>query len=446
MNQLTKVASREFDLEMGNQRGGSNHKASTWDKDGNQTAPRSWFASYKMHTKELYALVHNQSKRDIQAAIQNTVAFVCATFLAFKSGDRGPSAWFLTVLAPLLMGDSLGSTLLASRGAVVNFTPAAILIYVLQILGMGYHSYTSTCIVFVVVCFWMGYVNPSMGARKIALLLPAVILVTIVNTPNALLTDIFIWEFLEDSFIAVAVDIAISFVLIPRYASFEVTERFHYALRRNADVLELIFNAMLSNHKAESEIYLCEADELLLRLQENQDTIGMRAFVGSYEPVTILRSLFRSKQLVYNQFALSDFQLMNSTMFWHISSLAQAVREINFNEYHANTWSHTRSAFQDIAMKYHAVVVLLGNEQNGSYVQEPMVINAAIVDLKKSCDHMYWVLSKSMSSSDKNLDVKSNPQGTGTLLIANLFFAYFNIRITSWQVQVWELSNHRFRS
>jgi hypothetical protein len=150
MNQQVKVASSEFDLEMGNQRGESRPNASTWDEEKNQTAPRSWFASYKMHAKRFYALIHNQSKRDIQAAIQNTVAFVCATLLAFKSGDRGPSAWFLTVLAPLLMGDSLGSTLLASRGAVVNFTPAAILIYVLQILGMGYHSYISTCIVFAI--------------------------------------------------------------------------------------------------------------------------------------------------------------------------------------------------------------------------------------------------------------------------------------------------------
>ena len=54
--------------------------------------------------------VHNQSKRDIQAAIQGTCAFVFAALIGFKSSvkaDLSPS-WILVVMAPMLLGPGLG--------------------------------------------------------------------------------------------------------------------------------------------------------------------------------------------------------------------------------------------------------------------------------------------------------------------------------------------------
>ncbi len=403
-----KRSQNEFelqDLEVGGQEGSRQKVIPQKLKelhDDKKVATDSWWFALKLSLSNLNIMVHNQSKRDIQAAIQMTASFVFAALIGFKSDIKNQLSigWILTVLAPLLIGDTLGTTILACRSAIVNFIPAAILIYVLQVLGMGYHTYTSSCIIFFIVCFWMGYINPSMAARKIALLLPVIMITIIVTTPNAYLASDFIWQFVAECFIGLAVDLAISLFLLPTYATFEVSERFNYTLQRNAEVLELLVSAMLAEHKAESEIYLCEADELIRCMQENQDAIGMRAFVATYEPMSLLRVVFRSKQVVFNRYGVMELAALNSTIFWHVSCIAQSVRHISFNEYHSHTWGHARLSFQDIVAKYHVVVCLLGNERNG-HAQDVTAIDAAIIELKAACDHMYSALSQGLKSADR---------------------------------------------
>lgn len=61
-----------------------------------------------------------------------------------------------------------------------------------------------------------------------------------------------------------------------------------------------------------SKVYLCEADTILRLMSENQEIMTTRAVLSGFEPVYLLRMLFRSHQPAFN--ANSPMELTNTSL------------------------------------------------------------------------------------------------------------------------------------
>jgi hypothetical protein len=269
--------------------------------------------------------------------------------------------------------------------------------YVLQVpLGMGFHDYTSSTILFFITCFWMGYVNPSAATRKIALLLPVVLFVTLVTTPRSYVAQGFMWELLGMSLMSLCVSTAVSLCVFPRFASIETQDRFGYALSRSSEVLELVMSAVLSTHRASAEVFLCEADSIVKNASDSQEAMGVRAFLSQLEPVATLRFIFRNQQILYNKYSPTELAAISGNLGWHLTSVIHAARNMNFNEYHAIGVENLRDEFLDTIFKYQNVIALVDCR-----AQDVERVDQAIEHLKTACDHMFATLSRSLKIADQ---------------------------------------------
>jgi hypothetical protein len=208
----------------------------------------SWWLRFKTHSTQM---IHNDSLRYLQVAVQSTAAFIFAGLIGFKSevSTELSPAWILLVFSPMLMGDTLGLTVMTTQTMVTGWMPPAIVIYVCQVLGMGYHDYVSCTVVFMIIAFYMGYTTVAVQSRKMAVILPALLIVNIVQTPDNLLPGTFLWDLIAETYLSCAINVAIALFLFPRYACIEVHDRFNFAMKKNEDILDLLVHAALSNHK-----------------------------------------------------------------------------------------------------------------------------------------------------------------------------------------------------
>lgn len=68
--------------------------------------------------------------------------------------------------------------------------------------------------------------NPKMQTRRIALVIPSVLIANLVTIPRILIPINFVFNLLEEAYVAISVAIAISAVIFPRFACVEVQDRY----------------------------------------------------------------------------------------------------------------------------------------------------------------------------------------------------------------------------
>ena len=343
-------------------------------------------------------MLNYQSVRDIQYAFQFTCCFVFAALIAYLSPYNKKTAvpYLLPLMSPLMFLDTFGGAILSTIACLISFVPTCTFIYVLMKLGMGYHDYTSTTILFFFTCFILAYINPTVATRKTSLLLPAVFFVTLVNTPDFLVPDDFVWELLKVVLVALCVDLAVSITIFPRFACLEIQDRFSYSLARNQEVLELALSSMLCTQRAHAEVYLSEANAIIAHVNNNQEAMYARAVPGKVEPVGLIRAIFRSKQTVFNQYSIAELSQISALLTWHVTATVHAAKHTHFNEYHAVACDTCRDSFLNAIHQYKDLIKLLRGR-----VHSKDQINAKITELKKALDHMHAVLSRALRAADK---------------------------------------------
>ena len=145
--------------------------------------------------KRLCDAFNSKFTRDLQYGVQLTAALVIAAIIGYISDYKNDVAigWILPVTSALLIFDTFGNTVSGLIGGVFSFLPVSIFLYVVQILGVGYHNYTSATLIFFFATFYLGYTNSSVASRKVALLLPVIMIPTLINTPRQYVSRNFIW-------------------------------------------------------------------------------------------------------------------------------------------------------------------------------------------------------------------------------------------------------------
>lgn len=362
---------------------------------------------------------HNQSLRDIQFAIKMTVSFIVGTLIGYTSNYAATltaldSQWLVPVLATILTAETVGGTVLPSTVAIINFIPELIFLYILQYLGMGYEDYVSSTLFFFLITFIVGFCNPNIAIRKLALILPAIIITTLVTTPREYVSNTFIWNTFGGALIAICVAVAVSLFVLPRFACIEVQDRLTYSVNLSGEIFQLLSLALLSTNAADASDYLCEADSLLDNLKSNQLVINSRVVETLIEPKGLLRKYLRGYQPIYNKLTVREMKDMSSSIVWHLQSAMQAVRQIHFNINHATACARCRDSFQDTYTKYIDLVRLLSIHSSKG-PQNEKAIDEAISILLRSCDRTSADMAAGLANADADEKKGNDPENTTTI-------------------------------
>jgi hypothetical protein len=354
---------------------------------GNTSKPQQKSFWYRLHTPLL---------RDFQYAVQVATALVLSAIIGFVSDyeKHAPIAWLLPVCSALFIFDTFGGSLYGLVGLVIGTIPPSIFIYVIQRLGVGYHNYLSATLLFFFVTFYIGYTNLSITTRKIVLLLPVVVIPSLLQSPRSAIPPNFIWFLLGEMLVASCVSVAVSCFVFPRYASVELQDRFSFALSKLAQVMELSIQAMMATTQVESQSYLLETESLLKLLYENHDAMVQRNFFSKLEPQYLLRKVFRT-HLVYENHSNLELVGISSTLLWHLYSMVQSVKEMNFHKFHAKITEETNTIFMTIAKKFQTV---LHKIDSATCSKEEMDLE--IQDLLETCDESYKILSLALKEAE----------------------------------------------
>ena len=260
---------------------------------------KSQFKS-KSNSKQL--MIHINSLRDIQYSIQMTCTFVFSVLMIYFSAyggtlDSTGNQWLTPVVGTVIIMDTVGMTMLSILIGMLNFLPECIYVYILQNQGMGYQDYMSATLFYVLIMFCIGFANPQLKSRRIALFLPAILFTVLVTTPSQFIPSDLVWICLKQSMVGLAVALAVSIVILPRYACVELQDRFTYALALTAEACEAATVAMLSTRKTISVGLLLDAEVIMDNLKSNQSIMNERTFQSTLEPRQLIRKLYRGKQL-----------------------------------------------------------------------------------------------------------------------------------------------------
>jgi hypothetical protein len=365
---------------------------------------------------KLWLAIQGKFLRDLQFAIKLTCTFVVSALIAFNSNYKNQAliGWVLPVLALLLIGDTAGGSILAARLSVVNFVPMGIFIYILQKIGMGYRNYASASILFFIVSFWVGYVNPSTQSRKIALVFPVILFTTLVSTPRQYVTNTIVWDLLGECLMSCTISLAISFLILPRFACLEVHDRFNYTLHRTSEVFDLTIRGMMASHAAKAEVYLTEAESLLQNCRENHELLDQRMYFSQFEIVSLIRFLFNRHQILYNQYSTSDLASISASLLLHVHVMMHSVRAIHFNEYHADACKQADTAFFAITEALQHVIRTLDDEKHFHIwffcqkYQNAHEIHEALNQLQTAINYAYEVLSLSLRSAQLHAEEQTH--------------------------------------
>lgn len=367
----------------------------------NVKSERSQFKS-KSNAKQL--MIHINSLRDIQYSIQMTCSFVFSVLIIYFSAyggtlDSTGNQWLTAVTGTVLIMDTVGMTLLSILIALLNFIPECIYMYILQNQGMGYQDYMSTTLFFVLIMFCIGFVNPQIKFRRIALFLPSILFTVLVTTPSQYIPSDLVWIVLKQAMVGLAVALAVSIVILPRYACIELQDRFTYTLALTAEACEAITTAMLSTRKTISTGLLLEAEGIMDNLKSNQSIMNERTPQSTLEPRPIIRKMYRGKQVVFNKYSTKELNQISCSLIWHMMSMLHTVHNLHFNDVHAQFVSECRDAFLDTLDKLHTVVDLLTNRElilygwfGYRYIHDTVAIDEALVSLKKSSNYSVFIL------------------------------------------------------
>lgn len=256
---------------------------------------------------------------------------------------------------------------------------------------MGYHDYVSSTILFAIMVFFIGYLNPLIGSRKLALLFPALFFPSIVLTPPELMPQNFVWQVFALFCISIAFMCCCALFIFPNFASIEIQDRFCFILQGGIVSFDLAMKAMMACHKAEASAYLCELDIILKNILQCHEIIGIKLLFALYEPHSLVRRIFRSHQSVINQHPLSHLQATSSSILWHITCLVDAINKMNYSLYHAQVVEKCRVEFLDVSKKFQNVLECCVNESRDrdSDLQTEGKMTDLIAELKRSCDAAY---------------------------------------------------------
>jgi hypothetical protein len=165
--------------------------------------------------------------RDLEFATRLTLIIFVGTIAGFKTGieERLPLVWLIPLIGLLGVADTVGGTLAQSILIAKNILPSSVFIYIMQLLGVGYKSYTAIILLFFTQAFLIGYLNPAGGPRKLALLFPIIIWTTLFATPSDALPSNFIWDTVALTAFGIGLNVGISLIVFPRFALFELYER-----------------------------------------------------------------------------------------------------------------------------------------------------------------------------------------------------------------------------
>lgn len=363
---------------------------------GEEVAHQWTFSYFLYYCRKI---LNFQSIRDLQYAFQFTACFVIGAAIAYSSDAFKRSTaglYLLPWVTPLMLMDSVAGTVIQCRACLLAYVPMAVFIYILIQIGMGYHDYVSSTILFFCTCFYIGYLYQTIAHRKVALILPIVYYVTIVNTPTDVLQENFVWEVLAVVLMGLCVDMAVTLFIFPRFACLECQDRFSYSLARNEEVLELAMKAMFSNHRANAEVFLCEANAIIAQINANQEMMYTRSAIANWEPIGWVRYVYRSKQTLFNSYSIPDLTQISAYLTWHSTATAHAAAHMNFNEFHSAVADLCRDSFLNAEAQYKTLIRLL---RSRSHNKEQ--INQQIEELKKALDHMHAKLSESYRAADK---------------------------------------------
>ena len=343
-------------------------------------------------------MLRGRGGRDLQYGLQLAVAFAVSALVAYRTPlySSVPIAWVVPVLATILIADSFGGCFLMFVLGVKNFVTVSVVVFVMQTLGMGFHDYLSSTLVYLLLCFWIGYSNPNIQARKIALFYPGLLFSTIVITPNDVMPWNFTWKLLLEIFISYFCTLAISALFLPRFATIEILDRFEYSLQNSTACFRLVVNAMFSSHRSQAEVFLSQAEALLGNLTENQEAMNARLSLTEYEPSGLLRRLTSQSRRLYSSRSPAELITLSSTLLWHMSCLTEVVGKINFNEYHALAWTASKRAFEEALEQVKAVIDLISSDP------DPETLSKGMNTLTLACDSAYKSLALYLAAAEKS--------------------------------------------
>jgi hypothetical protein len=104
--------------------------------------------------------VHSLFSRRAKFAFQMLVAFVFGGFLVYGTPlkSQGPQAFLVPIISVLSIQDTVGLTIAASFQMLLAIVPTFIFIFILQKIGLGYHSYVAAEFVLLITAFFIGFV------------------------------------------------------------------------------------------------------------------------------------------------------------------------------------------------------------------------------------------------------------------------------------------------
>ena len=267
---------------------------------------------------------------------------------------------------------------------VKNMFPIVVFVFVLQTLGMGYHSYASCTVFFLLSSFVVGFMNPSVTSRKMAMVLPIILFGTIVSTPSQLVGRTFAWWVFAEFLLAEAVVLLVSLMFFPRFAAVEVIQRFEFSLKNSADAFTLITQAMCVAHKTEADIHLLEAEHILSNLTANQQDMAKRLPLISYEPVFCIFMIYGRSRPCYSRLSPQAMATLSSDLLLLLKAMLTGVRQMYFNKFHAESYARSAQAFREVCAKMSAAVGCLTSPHDETAVDE------ALRCLIVACDYAYF--------------------------------------------------------
>ncbi|CAF1492932.1 unnamed protein product, partial [Didymodactylos carnosus] len=264
--------------------------------------------------------------RQIQYCIRLTCSFLFGAFLAYGTSLRmSLSQQFLVpVMSTMCVQETLGLTLLGCYQMLKTLVPISIFLFIVQKIGLGYHDY------------------------------------------------------LELFVLGMAVAVATSLVIFPLTATFDIENRFYYALENLNQLYALSIQGFLSGDQIASQVPQTQgtlisvfypegnvfesfARSKILEQFTRESMIIMQSRLAEirFEPVRLLQKLFNRSKLKIIDLTLQQQNEFISSLMFYVCSMMLMVKEAKFNEYHSFYAQELKSTLLDITARQINVVEYL---------------------------------------------------------------------------------------
>ncbi|UJR37557.1 hypothetical protein I4U23_030258 [Adineta vaga] len=130
------------------------------------------------------------------------------------------------------------------------------------------------------------------------------------------------------------VAILVSLIIFPLFATFEVENRFHYALSKLQEMHVLIIQAFLCDDKMGALMFLVRASIIENLVHKALIPIQMRLDEAEFEPTRWLQRIFNRKHQHIINMTLQEQENFITSFMCHVGSLQLMIKNCSFNEYH----------------------------------------------------------------------------------------------------------------